>query len=513
MNGNQVGTLSDVVEKKSENAATLDHAMHVAGIGWYNIKYCLVLALFLMSAIIEPVGYSYILPASKCDLNITDAQRGFLASVPYIGIVLTSFPWGYLVDTRGRKKSLIFSSLAAGLFVVLSAFMPDFISFTVCKFMVALCIACPAAAPYTFIGELVPLKYRDVILSVTNAMQISGSAIVPLFAWAVLPLDFRVDFGAYDFRPWRLLTIMNGLLFIIAALLLLRGPESPKYLLSQGRYGETLDLLKMMYSKNRKKSPDEFPIKSLKIEENVQKEKVGFLRSLKVQTLPLFKPPYLKWMAINSSIFFGLFATANGLYIWVPDLINRVLMGDSEGATACEIIAQRLNTTGDEFVECDDSLDTTTFLINFVANFACVIIAIVVSSTVKFIGKKTLLIAVLLIIGLFCALVNVVTQDILFVIFLSAIPLLALAVGPVNAYAVQIFPTHLRGMAVSLSMMIGRAGSVIGANIAGIMLNAACEVTFYFFGGILMFCGLLSFLMPSSKVKNNQRGGDDKIVI
>ncbi|XP_013176664.1 PREDICTED: synaptic vesicle glycoprotein 2C-like [Papilio xuthus] len=504
MNGNQVGTLSEVVEKKNDNASSLDHAMHVAGIGWYNIKYCLVLALFLIAAIVEPIGYSYILPASKCDLNITDAQRGFLASVPYIGIVLTSFPWGYLVDTRGRKKSLILGSLAAGMFIMLSAFMPNFISFAACKFLSALCTACPAAAPYTFIGELVPLKYRDVTLSVTNAMQILGSVIVPLFAWAVLPLDFRVDFGAYDFRPWRLLTMMYGFLFILAALLLLCGPESPKYLLSQGRYDETLELLKIIYSKNKKKSPDEFPIKSLKIDETVQKEKIRFLTSLKVQTLPLFKPPYIKWMILNSSIFFGILATANGLYIWVPDIINRVLTGDSEGATACEIIAQRLNATGDDIVECDDSLDTTTFLINFVANLTCAVIAIVVSSTVKIIGKKNLLISVLLIIGLFCALVNVVTQDILFVIFLSAMPVLALAIGPVNAYAVEIFPTHLRGMAVSLSMMMGRIGSVIGANIAGIMLNAACEVTFYFFGGLLMFCGLMSFLMPSSKAKQTK---------
>ncbi|XP_013136916.1 PREDICTED: synaptic vesicle glycoprotein 2A-like [Papilio polytes] len=501
---NQIGSVSEIVEKKKENAATFDHAMHVAGLGWYNIKYCLVLALFLIAAIVEPVGYSYILPASKCDLNITDGQRGFLASVPYIGIVLTSFPWGYLVDTRGRKKSLIFSSLAAGVFIVLSAFMPNFISFAACKFLSALCTACPASAPYTFIGELVPLKYRDITLSVTNAMQILGSVIVPLFAWAVLPLEFRVDFGAYEFRPWRVLTMMYGSLFIIAAVLLLCGPESPKYLISQGRYDETLDLLKMIYSKNKRKSPDEFPIKTLKIEETVQKEKLGLFTSLKVQSLPLFKPPYLKWMALNSSIFFGLLATINGLYIWVPDILNRVLMGDSEGATACDVIAQRLNTTADDFLECYDSLDTSTFLINSVANLACAVIAIVVSSTVKIIGKKNLLISVFLIIGLFCVLVNVVTQDILFVIFLSAMPVLGLAIGPVNAYAVEIFPTHLRGMAVSLSMMMGRLGSVLGANIAGIMLNAACEVTFYFFGGLLMFCGLLSFLMPSSKAKQTK---------
>nr|BAM18768.1 unknown unsecreted protein [Papilio xuthus] len=152
-----------------------------------------------------------------------------------------------------------------------------------------------------------------------------------------------------------------------------------------------------------------------------------------------------------------------------------------------------------------------TFLINSVANVTCAVIAIVVSSTVKIIGKKNLLIAVQLIIGLFCILINVVTQDILFAIFLSALPVLGLAIGPVNAYAVEIFPTHLRGMAVSLSMMIGRVGSVFGANVAGAMLNAVCEATFYFFGGFLMFCGLLSFLMPGSKKKQTKEAITTKL--
>lgn len=33
----------------------------------------------------------------------------------------------------------------------------------------------------------------------------------------------------------------------------------------------------------------------------------------------------------------------NGLYVWLPDVLNRVLTGDGEGLTACEVIAQRLN--------------------------------------------------------------------------------------------------------------------------------------------------------------------------
>lgn len=57
----------------------------VLGIGLYNIKYCLVLSLFLIAPIIETVGYSFVLPAAICDLNMTTSQRGFVSSVPYIG--------------------------------------------------------------------------------------------------------------------------------------------------------------------------------------------------------------------------------------------------------------------------------------------------------------------------------------------------------------------------------------------------------------------------------------------
>ncbi|XP_068632546.1 putative transporter SVOPL isoform X2 [Battus philenor] len=448
MAANKVKTVSEIVENGNENAASLDHALHVAGLGWYNIVYSLVLALFLVAAIVDPVGYSYVLPAAKCDLGMTDEQRGFLASVPYI--------------------------------------------------------ACPAAVPYTFIGEIVPMKYRDVTLSVTNALQILGATLVPLFAWAILPLEFSANFGSYDFRPWRLLTIMYGSIFIIAALLLSCGPESPKYLLSRGKHEEALNVLKTIYSKNKRKSMDEYPIKFLKTEDFVKKDEQGFFSSIKAQSLPLFKAPYLKWMALNSFIFFGLFATLNGLYVWLPDVLNRVLTGDGEGLTACKVIDQRLNETEHDNTVCDDSIDTRTFLINSIANVCCSIVAIVASSTVKIIGKKTLLISVLFLIGLFCILINVVTNDILFAIFISSIPVLGLGIGPVNAYAVQIFPTHLRGMAVGLSMMMGRVGSIAGSNVAGILLNAFCEVTFYLFGGFLMLCGASALLLPGSKKETKE---------
>ncbi|XP_050346816.1 synaptic vesicle glycoprotein 2C-like isoform X3 [Nymphalis io] len=497
---NTIDTVSETIDE-GDNAVDLDQALSVAGIGWYNIRYSLALSLFLISAIIDPVGYSYLLPAAKCDLQMTDAQRGVIGSIPYIGVVATSFPWGYLVDTRGRKKTIVYSSLAAGTFGVLAAFMPDLTSFTIFKLLSAFCIACPAAVPYSFIGEILPQKYRDITLSITNAMQISGSALVPLIAWAILPLDFRIDFGLYYFRPWRLLTIIYSSFFILSAILMSFGPESPKYLISQGRHDESLNVLRTIYSGNKRKPAADFPVKTLKLPDQ-DKNGQSFLNSLVQQTIPLLRPPYLKWFILNGTLFFGIFATLNGLYMWIPDILNRVLTGDSAGLTACEVIAQRLNETASENAQCNDSIDSITFVFNSIANFCCALIALGFSSTVKILGKKTLLILVYLVIGIFCVLINFVTQDTIFAILLSSIPITGLAIGPINAYAVEIFPTNLSSMAIGLTMMVGRTGFIQqGTNVASLLFNAVCHLTCYIIGAMLILCGLLTLLLPSTRVE------------
>ena len=66
-----------------------------------------------------------------------------------------------------------------------------------------------------------------------------------------------------------------------------------------------------------------------------------------------------------------------------------------------------------------------------------------------------------------------------------------------NTVIYDLFPTQLRSLAMSLSLMFGRLGSLVGANVAGYMLERFCGVTFALSGVVLLVSGVLTFFIPN----------------
>lgn len=79
-----------------------------------------------------------------------------------------------------------------------------------------------------------------------------------------------------------------------------------------------------------------------------------------------------------------------------------------------------------------------------------------------------------------------ITNDILLVItFCLFIVSGGVSIPLVNATAVDLFPTNLRGMAISVSILIGRIGTFAGANTIGFFLDMNCGFTFYGMGIVI----------------------------
>lgn len=68
----------------------------------------------------------------------------------------------------------------------------------------------------------------------------------------ILSYDWRFElYDGYEFRPWRLLVLIYATPGVIGGLFLYKLPESPKYLLSQDRGKEALEIVQWIYRTNK----------------------------------------------------------------------------------------------------------------------------------------------------------------------------------------------------------------------------------------------------------------------
>lgn len=116
-------------------------------------------------------------------------------------------------------------------------------------------------------------------------------------AWLLLTQKWSHEIPALGtvFKPWRLLMIIYALPSVITAILIFFLPESPKYLLNQGKDFEVLKILKNIFAINTGKKRSEFPVSTILDGGNAAKQdnKPNVLKSMWEQTKPLFQKMYI----------------------------------------------------------------------------------------------------------------------------------------------------------------------------------------------------------------------------
>lgn len=115
------------MEKKSkENLVEFEEAIRRCGFGKFNYILFALSGGLLNCAFIELTSVNFIMPVAACDLNLTTRDKGILSAIGYVGLITSSHFWGFLSDTRGRRKILIGSTLMAFAATFVSTFVNDF---------------------------------------------------------------------------------------------------------------------------------------------------------------------------------------------------------------------------------------------------------------------------------------------------------------------------------------------------------------------------------------------------
>lgn len=103
--------------------------------GGFNVCLIITSGFILANVILETFGISFVLPVSQCELNWTITERSILSSVAVIGIIISSHLWGYLADTKGRKRVILPTLILGFVFEFIGSFSNGFWMLATFKFL------------------------------------------------------------------------------------------------------------------------------------------------------------------------------------------------------------------------------------------------------------------------------------------------------------------------------------------------------------------------------------------
>src|SRR6476469_7839275 len=214
-------------------------------VGGFQIRLLLTCAAVLFLDGFDTQAIGYVAPALAKEWGLTRAALGPVFSAGLFGLMIGALLFGPLADRVGRKKIIIFSTLAFGLGALVTAFVHDVNALLAVRFLTGLGLggAMPNAIAMT--SEFNPRRRRATMVMIMFCGFSVGAALGGLLAAALIP-----QFG------WRSVFIVGGLApLLLVPILVLKLPESVRFLALTGRANDRVAQLLGLIGPNSAVAP------------------------------------------------------------------------------------------------------------------------------------------------------------------------------------------------------------------------------------------------------------------
>ncbi|XP_060567474.1 organic cation transporter protein-like isoform X4 [Ruditapes philippinarum] len=364
------------------------------------------------------------------------------------GVLIGAIAMGIFSDVFGRKKALIVSVFlhVGGAFG--SAFAPNYALFVTFRFIVGFSNMGMFMSAFVIGMELVGPSYRV------------AAGIIIEFFWCIGL--FLLCFIAYFVRTWNMLQLALAIpTFLLFAYFWII-PESPRWLISKGRYEEANKIIQKCAKVNGVTIPENVVGKDS--DDNGEKQsvlKMLTVPKLLIRTLII----YFNWCVV-SMVYYGL-----GLNVG--------------------------NLNGDIYVN---------FAINSSMELGAYLLCLL---TLNKVGRKVLHAGTMILGGVacLCTIFTVLYADeslYWVTVVLSNVGKFGVsaAFAVIYVWSAELFPTNIRNSGMGSSSMFARVGSMVSPYIAD--LGTFVEGSFgkalplIVFGGLSVLAGLLSLFLPET---------------
>jgi MFS transporter, AAHS family, 4-hydroxybenzoate transporter len=389
-------------------------------VGGFQIGLLLTCAAVLVLDGFDTTAIGFVAPSLAKEWGLTKGALGPVFSAGLFGLMIGALVFGPLADRIGRRKIIVFSTLAFGIGALATAFVQDVNTLLAIRFLTGLGLGGAMPNTIAMTSEFSPRRRRATMVMIMFCGFSAGAALGGLLAAALIP-----HFG------WRSVFVVGGVApLLLVPILALRLPESVRFLALTGRANARVaELLGLIAPKAALAPATRFVVN--------EPELAG------IPVLHLFKDGRTLVTLLLWVVFFMSLLDLYFLTNWLPTVLNDLGASVSEAA----VIGSMLQVGG---VVGALALGSIIDRFSFRALALVYFIAIFAVGAIGQLGHSAVLVAIAIFVAGFCMVGGQIAA---------------------NALAATFYPTSIRATGVGWALGIGRVGSIIGPLVGGMLLT------------------------------------------
>ncbi|MCQ8187186.1 sugar porter family MFS transporter [Streptomyces rugosispiralis] len=212
------------------------------------------------------------LPYMTDDLGLTAVTEGMVTSSLLLGAALGAITGGRLSDARGRRRTVLTLAVLFFIGALGCTLAPTTAVMIVARFVLGLAVGGASVTVPVYLAEISPAERRGALVTRNELMIVSGQ----LLAFTSNAIIAQV--GGESGGIWRWMLVLATLPAVVLWFGMLVMPESPRWLASQSRFADALDVLEQVRSRQRAEA-ELSEVSALAIRE--EREKLGGWQDMK----------------------------------------------------------------------------------------------------------------------------------------------------------------------------------------------------------------------------------------
>jgi MFS transporter, putative metabolite:H+ symporter len=402
----------------------------------------------------DALSLAFVLPILVGLWQLSSMEVGCLIAASYTGQLLGALIFSRLAETYGRVPSAATATAIMSIMSLGCALVGNFPLLFICRLVQGIGVGGEMPVAATYISELSRAKGRGRFFMLYEMIFPIGLMATGQIGTVLIPL-----------LGWKFLFLLGGIPGLILTVLLLRLPESPRWLVGQGRFDEAEAIIKDVEASARRKYPDLPEVELAR--EPAAAPAAAPVKPVESRWSELLSPLYRGRTLIAWVLWASAFFVANGLNNWMPTLYHTVYA-----------------------LDLHDSLRAASL-----TNVAQVAILLACAFGIDKVGRRRWAVASFLIGGMLLAALTMVGNSSLAMVIVLASMAYGI-VGSINAvlylYTPEIYPTRMRAIGTGLATSWLRLASAVGPTLVAVIMSAQGIASVFLMFAIVAMLGALA---------------------